>query len=70
MAMGSNTNIYYEAELWNDVRRRKCPHCHELMVVSDKALNAYYRKLRVVRTRGKYCPYCHKELYPKPSVKK
>ena len=61
---GAYSNIDYGGELLGDYRRRKCPNCHRIMVVSDKALNAYNRKLMVVRTNGKYCPYCHKQMYP------
>lgn len=62
---GAYTDIDYGGELWDAFRRRKCPHCQKIMVVSDKALNAYNRKLLVVRTKGKYCPYCHKQILPR-----
>ena len=62
---GSDKNINYGGELLGVNRRRKCSHCEKLMIVSDRALNGYKRKLLVVRTNGKYCPYCRKEIYPK-----
>lgn len=66
---GSFTDIYYGGELLGAFRRRKCPHCQKIMVVSNKALNAYNRKLLVIRTNGKYCPYCHKQMYPRTPSK-